>query len=82
MKNAQRTDDRGYIASASLFSKHLLRRPCRNEISNTVKLRKVMLARDEDAREERASAAVLISALYFSYACLRLRTTSLVTDGI
>lgn len=41
-----------------------------------------MLAKDEDAREERASAAVLISALYFSYACLRLRTTSLVTDGI
>lgn len=41
-----------------------------------------MLAKDEDAREERASAAVLISALNFSYACLRLRTTSLVTDGI
>lgn len=41
-----------------------------------------MLARDEDAREERVIAAVLISALYFPCACLRLRITSLVTNGI
>ena len=37
MKNAQRTDVRGYIAGASLLSKHLLRSPGRNitrEISN------------------------------------------------